>query len=146
MKEVLNCYFLSGVTRTASRFTWSVWGKALVAKRPTSGKKPKEINDLILGAITAAKPHYPANNADNWETWLKGLTEGKAQTVMLRDAGASEFVIADSNWGSSTDHTFFVIAPDPISGEMAMFEKTVPPGSLRPSDRDWTDAKWAAIK
>lgn len=120
--------------------------KALVAKRPTSGKKPKEINDLILGAITAAKPHYPANNADNWETWLKGLTEGKAQTVMLRDAGASEFVIADSNWGSSTDHTFFVIAPDPISGEMAMFEKTVPPGSLRPSDRDWTDAKWAAIK
>ncbi|MCX7559755.1 hypothetical protein OS190_09265 [Sulfitobacter sp. F26204] len=119
---------------------------ALVARRPTVGQTPAEINTGILAAITDAKPHFPPTKADVWERILKANATGKTQTAIIQDEGAPEFVIADSNWGSSTSHTFFVVAPDPISGEMAMFEKTIPPGSLRPSDRDWTDAKWAAIK
>jgi hypothetical protein len=119
--------------------------EALTTRRPTTGKKPGEMNDLVAAAVHDTRPHYPNGKEDVWENLLKGAAKGKVQTEVIQDAGASEFVIADSNWGDSTSHTFFVIAPDPISGEMGMFEKTVPPGSLRPSDRSWTDAEWAKI-
>ena len=120
--------------------------EALAARRPTVGKTPAEINTEIRAAITDAKTHFPTGKEDTWERILKANATNKAQTAIIQDEGAPEFIIADSNWGSSTSHTFFVVAPDPIKGEMAMFEKTIPPGSLRRSDRDWTDAEWAAIK
>ncbi|WP_386628760.1 hypothetical protein [Sulfitobacter geojensis] len=120
--------------------------KELAARRPTDGKSPVEINALVQAAVTACRPHYPTGKEDIWEDFLKGAAQGKVQTEVIQDAGANEFVIADTNWGDATNHIFFVIAPDPISGDAALFEKTIPPGSLKPSDRDWTDAKWTAMK
>ena len=120
--------------------------EALAARRPDAGKTPEEIKALIDQAIHDTRPHYPNGNEDVWENYLKNAGAGKVQTEVLRDAGVQDFVIADTNWGSATDHTFLVVAPDPLSGEMAMFLKTVPPGSLSPADGSWSSSKWTGIK
>ena len=47
--------------------------------------------------------------------------------------------------GDSEDHTFFVVAPDPVSGQPVLWQKTEPPGSMRILDPKWIDDKWAVL-
>jgi len=79
----------------------------------------------------------------------KGLDDwalNAAKNALIKDMGAPEFVIADSNWGGPRNHVFFVITPDPTTGEPLLWEKTEPPGSMRPAGREWVDKEWAAIQ
>lgn len=107
---------------------------------------------LLSQAVQDAVEDYIDQKAQNYTDpaaagqWFKNKAESDAKSDMMKDLGAPEFVIADTNWGSAKDHTFFVIAPDPTTGEAKLWQKTIPPGSLRAADEDWAKAEWAAIQ
>ncbi len=138
------------------------------AKRPTAAMKPAALETAIKEALAdyqdaaagvaadswkqseTAKGHPPAPTAvaDKKRTVKEARIAGVAtstKNAMIRDMGAPEFVIADTNWGDARDHTFFVVAPDPTTGEPQLWMKTEPPGALRPAPREWVDAEWASI-
>jgi hypothetical protein len=135
--------------------------------RPTTACIPGQIALAIAQATDAANVRRAAKDTDAWALKQKSAptqtqkTEKQAElrkrreksisdklcTRLIRDMGAPEFVIADTNWGSSgRDHTFFVVAPDPITGDPVLWLKSEPPGSLTKATRDWIDHEWAVIK
>lgn len=89
-------------------------------------------------AVTGHKQKLKADKVTAVETGAKN--------TMMRDLGAPEFVIADSNWGSALDHTYFVVAPDPTTGAPRLWQKTEPPGTLVPMEAKWIDATWQRIQ
>ncbi|MBT8153918.1 apolipoprotein A1/A4/E family protein [Epibacterium ulvae] len=120
-----------------------------VAHRPTGAditpaKLAKAVDDAVEDYIDEKAKGYTDVAAA--AAWFKNKAAGGAKSDMMKDLGAPEFVIADSNWGSAEDHTFFVVSPDPTTGEPQLWMKTVPPGSLRPATDDWAKAEWAAIQ
>lgn len=138
-------------------------------KRPTGPMKPAAITAAVKAALESYHEQVADKRAKKWEedeksegrnpgasavtkkkTDLKAAfdknAEGSAKTLLMRQMGAPEFVIADTNWGDSRSHTFFVIAPDPTTGEPTLWKKQDPPGSLQPAGRDWVDAQWVHIQ
>lgn len=110
----------------------------------TPAKLAKALEDAVEDYIDEkAKGFTPVDKA---AAWFKNKAAGGAKSDMMKDLGAPEFVIADTNWGSAEDHTYFVIAPDPVSGEPQLWKKTVPPGTLAAATDDWAKAEWAAIQ
>lgn len=107
--------------------------KAVTEKRPTEGKTPTELADLIKDVRTAGKFSKPDNNRD------------ALAAAMIADLGAPEVMIADTNWGDSTYHVFIVAAPDPMSGEVILWQKVDPPGSRSALDPKWIDDRWASM-
>lgn len=142
--------------------------KGAKAKRPTGTVKPAQLTQAIKEASHDYHTLIADKRANEWKDKevLAGrtvdplkLTEKKnkmksdfdegvengAKSLLIRDMGAPEFVIADSNWGGPLHQTSFVIAPDPTTGEPLMWEKTEPPGSLSPSGRKWVDDEWLHV-
>ena len=54
-------------------------------------------------------------------------------------------MVADTNWGSGQDHVFFVIAPDPATGDAQMFRRNDPGGKLTPVTEDWIKTNWLQV-
>jgi len=142
--------------------------KGAQAKRPTAAMKPQALTTAVKEAFNDFHTAVADRKSKAWEqseisasrtvdaaAVLKKKNDLKAafdtdagdsaKTTLIQDLGAPEFVIADTNWGDSEDHTFFVIAPDPATGEPALWKKNVPPGSMTRAGRDWVDAEWASI-
>jgi hypothetical protein len=108
--------------------------------KDAAGWKQKQIDD----GKTVTDEDFTKKKAEEAAAYEKTLTDKLTQRMMT-DLGAPEFVLADSNWGSGADHTFFVISPDPNTGDPVLWMKTVPPGSLARAERKWIDAEWAKI-
>lgn len=144
----------------------------IAAHKPTGDVTSAELNTAIKKATKALHDLKSKATADAWkkeqtdkgktvtdedynkqkaaaiaelETDLELATKSRIMNELVGSVGAPEFVIADTNWGSGADHTFFVMAPDPTTGEPALWQKTVPPGTLTKCTRDWIDAEWAKI-
>ncbi len=100
--------------------------------RPTAEMVPSDIADLVVDLRNGF-----FNKPESAKDTMSAL--------MVQDLGCPEIVIADSNWGDSEDHTFFVVAPDPVSGQPVLWQKTEPPGSMRILDPKWIDDKWAVL-
>jgi len=136
--------------------------------RPTANMKPAELTAAVKAAMVTYYDKYSLKRANSWkkgeenagrtvtpealtkkktsfETSWVGARENRAKSALIRDMGAPEFVIADTNWGNPGEKTLFVIAPDPTTGDPIMWKKTVPPGSLSPAGRQWVDDQWAHI-
>ncbi|MGQ0566405.1 MAG: hypothetical protein ACT4OK_15230 [Gemmobacter sp.] len=146
----------------------TAYGDGITAHKPTAEMTPAELETAIKKATKTANAARGKADADAWKkgktdkgetvtdedytkklaeetaAWEKAVT-GPLLSRMMADLGAPEFVLADTNWGSGADHTFFVVAPDPTTGEPALWQKTVPPGTLTKATRDWIDAEWAKI-
>ncbi len=140
----------------------------IAAHKPTAPVTPAELTAAVKAASKDANKIRGDKDAADWKkgktdkgevvsdtdfdkrkveeaaAYEKVLTDKLTQRMMT-DLGAPEFVIADTNWGSGADHRFFVIAPDPNTGDPVMWQKIVPPGSLIKVTRDWIDAEWAKI-
>jgi hypothetical protein len=138
------------------------------ANRPRAAMKPAALAAAVKAASADYHTQVAETRAATWKTEeesngrtvtpqaladkkakLKGdfdtSCEDGAKDSLIRDLGAPEFVIADTNWGDSRTHTFFVIAPDPTTGDPMLWKKTEPPGSLAPAGRDWVDREWKRI-
>jgi len=135
------------------------------AQMPKGELSPAELDKAVRDAIGPANAKRAEIEAAAWKAGQTGavtdedLNKKKEEiekakndkaasalaTELVEACGPPEFVIADSNWGSGADHTFFVIAPDPATGEPTLWTKTIPPGTLRKAGRDWVDHEWAMI-
>lgn len=78
--------------------------------------------------------------------WAQTRVDKAQTTEMLETLGAPQFVIADTNWGDGQTRTFFVVAPDPATGEPRMFKRQEPPVTLQPVEDKWVNAEWATIQ
>jgi hypothetical protein len=135
------------------------------AQMPTADLSPAELDKAVRDAIGPANAKRAEAEAEAWktaqtapvtdealaakkeafETAKNDRAASRLATELIEACAPPEFVIADSNWGSGADHTFFVIAPDPATGEPLLWTKTIPPGTLRKAGRDWVDHEWAMI-
>ncbi|WP_299044463.1 hypothetical protein [uncultured Tateyamaria sp.] len=99
--------------------------------RPTAPMLPRDVSDATADA-------------------LKGIgnaryTRDAAQNEMVQKFCDPQVVIADTNWGTGSDHTYFVIAADPLTGEPYMWEKTDPPGTMTRVKSKWLKKEWALV-
>ncbi|MEO0402589.1 MAG: hypothetical protein AAF214_09470, partial [Pseudomonadota bacterium] len=136
--------------------------RAAFGDRPTTEMTPAELNTHISSKLDAAKTAIANRKATKWQAnqttpptpeelqkkkdavkadYDSYLT-GKLQDTLIRELGAPEFVVADSNWGDAKDHNLFVIAPDPLTGEPRMWQKSILTGSMNMMDDDWLKAEW----
>ena len=100
------------------------------------------VDAVVQQALLTLSYPDPAGAA----AYFKDSATLDAENAARQEMGAPEFVIADSNWGSSETHTYFVIAPDLVTGEPTLYQKTVPPGDLTPASDDWSRREWASIE
>ncbi len=138
-------------------------------RRPKAAMKPAALTTAIEQTLDAYHDKVADNKSASWKSKEEtaghtvagpALTKKKAdlkkgmndraqvaaKNALMKDMGAPEFVIANSNWGGPLNHTFFVVAPDPTTGEPLLWERTEPPGTLQPAGREWVDKEWAAIR
>ncbi|MEO9685558.1 MAG: hypothetical protein ABJF86_16825 [Tateyamaria sp.] len=115
--------------------------------RPAADATTKEISDAVKAGTKASMDAVISVNSDNQvicERIAADLDAALSKDAM-QNLDAPEFFIADTNWGTAESHTYFIVAPDPLTGEPKTFQKTVPPGTLRPLGRDWTDNQWKKL-
>ena len=152
------------------------WGRndkvALVPatkKLPADGMKPAELNTHILNETSAFRDAYSKRRADNdkakalkaskpftnadwnkaeakWQKLSKGWIEEEVKGELVDALPMPEIKIADTNWGDNESHTFFVMAPDPVSGELILWKKDEIKGTMKPAGDNWSDAKWDTLK
>ena len=133
------------------------------------GKTPAQITDEIVRALGNYLDTTALADANNWQSGEQAA--GNPCTNADRDAKRDElraeyeevirnmsrgslterlaqpvFTIADSNWGDANEDIFFVIAPDPVTGEATMYQQTQPGGDLWPLGDDWVNTSWHSIE
>lgn len=150
----------------AMQMTWTdaerdavraVWGD-----RPTAPMTPAQLETHIATKLDAVRTLAADRRANDWATKQttpptpEALADKKTEMktseekngrdatarTLIKDLGVPEFVVADPNWGDEADHRQFVIAPDPITGEVRLWQKTVMSGELYPMDDKWLQANW----
>ncbi|MBE1283393.1 MAG: hypothetical protein GJ676_08765 [Rhodobacteraceae bacterium] len=136
--------------------------KAAFANRPDRDMTPAELEAHISTNLDAFKTAVTQRKLDAWKAGLSAppsadderdkknalradedsLFKNLVTRDMIPDLGAPEFIVADSNWGDGSDHYYFVIAPDPLTGEARMWQKSVTGGQLWPMGDKWLNTKW----
>jgi hypothetical protein len=99
--------------------------------RPTGPVTPAELQQAVADAVE--------------RVYSRSYFKDRMQEKLVQEFSDPQIVLADTNWGDAETHTFFVVAPDPISGEPMMWEKTDPPGSMEKLDGDWLQASWGLL-
>lgn len=141
----------------------------LAAKlRPTGPVLPAELNQSVQQALSPYHDYRAEDQTQDWaqEQTNKGktvtteartkklqelkqegprATAGELKAQLLKDMGGPEFVFADTNWGDATTHIFFVIAPDPTTGEPMLWKRNDPPGTLSVPEPKWAQANWCCF-
>ena len=138
----------------------------ILEKRPSEAMKPGELKKLISDTLEDARKAEETKKLDAWKSGQSGtptdqqiekqrkLIEEKTQiemtsgidTALVDKFDPPEVVVADTNWGGSDGQIYFVIAPDPSTGELRMWEKNTKNNKLTPADDIWADAQWAVVK
>lgn len=114
--------------------------------RPTDKLLPADLkrrivdaNKVVMDMLATAEGGTPKEIADRKKAYAE-YSEGEALNELAIDLAPPQVVWADTNWGDGQSHTFFVMMPDPTSGELRMWKRTDPPGDLSPMKReDWID-------
>jgi muramidase (phage lysozyme) len=139
-----------------------------LARTPTSAMTPGELAKLIDTETTAFRQAVATRRADDWKAaeidagrtvsnadYASKKTEFEDEKARDISQGTAErlanafplpeVLIADTNWGGADSHTFFVIAPDPRSGELQLWKKDEVTGALSAAD-EYREASWTRMK
>ena len=143
---------------------------AILAHRPTTALKPAALKAFIETATADYVKEVAKAQADTWKAEEKVKNSGTdptdeeytkkvdavkkatkeeldvvAMNLLMADLEVPQFMVADTNWGSGQDHVFFVIAPDPATGDAQMFRRNDPGGKLTPVTEDWVKTNWLQV-
>jgi hypothetical protein len=119
---------------------------AIDLHRPTDKMLPAEVkrrtvecNKVAMDKLATQRGGTVKEIADRKDAFFKQIDE-QALNELAIDLAPPQVVWADTNWGDGKSHIFFVMMPDPTSGELRMWKKVEPPGDLTPMKReDWID-------
>jgi hypothetical protein len=137
----------------------------VAANRPTGPMTPKAVQAAIDAAVDDYLTALAVQSAEDWKAEQlkkgktpsdtdyndtrdkakkssKGRLDARAANQMLKTLGLPQVRIADTNWGDASSHTFFVVAPDPRSGELRLWKQTDPGGDMTPMGDDWLYTSW----
>ncbi len=140
---------------------------ALSGKRPsesmTAGELKKHVNDLLedfkkkkleedMEAWEKEKKKelkvdtLPASLVSKRKALLEKNIASKinknVDKELIKNFDPPEVVVADTNWGGDDSHVYFVIAPDPASGELKMWRKDKFSGEMSPAGDNWINSTW----
>lgn len=100
----------------------------------------------------AGNPELAASSKAGYLDWFKknfdaGVERAEAalRTKLMKELSPPQVTLADSNWGNPEKQTFFVVAPDVMTGELMMWKKSMPDGTMTPCGRNWADAAWSSV-
>jgi len=139
--------------------------EAARAKRPTEAMTPGELKKHVDDATEDLRDYMATERAKEWkkkqedagkvvsnaalaekvESMKKAIgtwTDDEFSNNVIDNLEPPQFVIADTNWGNKDGHTFFVVIPDPITGEPKMFKKQEPSGKLTALEDKWINTAW----
>ncbi len=139
---------------------------AALKKRPTAGMKPAALEAKVSAELAAYVPVVAQHKTDIYikdnlpaatntqkanvlaffTKQVRDNIKGEMAGTMASSFAMPEVVIADSNWGTSKDQTYFVVAPDPRTGDLIMWKKDVISGDMTPLGQNWTDGAWDTVK
>lgn len=95
------------------------------------------------------KPERANSEKAGYLDWFKnkvdGDIKGEIDAVLMQDLAMPEVVMADTNWGGPEGQVFFVAAPDPSTGDLKLWKKTMPGGKMQPAGDNWAQANWYEI-
>jgi len=139
-----------------------------LSRSPTSAMTPGDLAKLIDTETTAFKQAVATRRADDWKaeelaagrtvstadyTAKKAEFEDEKAREISHDMGnrlvnafpLPEVVIADTNWGGAGSHTYFVIIPDPRTGDLQLWTKDAVTGELSVAD-EYREARWKRVQ
>lgn len=142
---------------------------AALAKKPDKDMSPAELNTHIKDTLEAARKAEEDRRVADWKatetakgkaisaadeaTRRTNVAEGLKEQVAHGTAAAladtmdlPEVVLCDTNWGDTTGHTYFVLAPDPSSGDLMFWKKDDVTGEMTPLGNNWLRASWSNVK
>lgn len=127
--------------------------KAIEDNRPTAPVTPGELktrittaNKVAMDAIAEQRGGTPQEIAERKVAFAE-YSEGEALNELATDLAPPQVVYADTNWGDGGAHSYFVMMPDPTTGELRMWQRTDPPGDVKPMARkDWIDKRMHVTK
>lgn len=142
-------------------------------RRPTVEMTPGELKKKVTDELAAWRDDSARRRLDVWFTeenarlkadsqpemapgekagylqWFKDDNEAELKkqmdTRLIKELAPPEVVLADSNWGGPEGQVYFVAAPDPSTGELKIWEKTMPAGTMTPLGKNWAEANWYEI-
>jgi hypothetical protein len=98
-----------------------------------------ECNKVAMEKI-AIRRGGTATEIDDRKVAFFRQMDNEALDELAIDLAPPQVVYADTNWGDGKTHTYFVMMPDPTTGELRMWKRQDPPGKLTPMKReDWID-------
>ena len=137
-------------------------------KKPTTDMSPKKLRKHVE---TVLEPACKAEIKARFDRWKKNLTDrgnppsGADETkkkdeiekalrkalargsdfAMINEFDPPQVVVADTNWGSYEDNILFVMAPNPMTGELMMWKKHEISGDMWPAGDNWAGATYRKI-
>lgn len=83
---------------------------------------------------------------DSQRTKFVRTLEGMILTATMGEISIPSVTVANANWGNAEYDVDFVMAPNPMTGELIMWKKYRPSGDMRPAGKKWTDAGWQIVE
>lgn len=74
--------------------------------------------------------------ANSFTNEIKGIINGAYPPPTVK--------LADTNWGDTTNHVYFSVAPDPTTGDLMLYKEREPSGELKLAD-DYAVAEWQQL-
>jgi hypothetical protein len=148
--------------------------KEALKKRPTKEMTPKELSNHVKKSVEKLRKAEAKNRAEayvkkaikdgmkykgkpitkkdvgwiakRFDKKLDAAAEAEFDKMLMKEFKPPEVVVADSNWGGPDNQILFVIAPDPKTGDLRMFEKDAFSGEMTPIKDNWVDATWDRLE
>lgn len=83
---------------------------------------------------------------DETKAKLKAEVEKGLAAKLVFELDAPEFPIADTNWGSEADSVYYVVAPNPLTGEPDLWQKHIISGKLVLMRDTDINGKWSTVQ
>lgn len=135
-------------------------------KRPTTDMTPGKVKEAVVNASRAYRYALAQKRADAYQTekepaadnarkrvirdffrdQVKGQVAGGMDTALAAALQPPEVVIADTNWGDPASQIYFVMSPDPSTGDLVMWKKDKFSGKLTPAGKNWEDSNWYKVQ